>query len=634
MCRCQIPVIEDFGSSVILTSSQAVSTHLALDWIIDLKNSRIVGYVDIACRSQEAGTCNLTLDSRDLETLNIRVRDISRKKTGFQPVGYTITDSGFSVTLGSPVSVDLPEALSAGHEYIVRVSYSTTDRSSALQWLSSEQTNSKKYPFLFSQCQAIHARSMIPCQDLCQVKVTYSARVRCPSQLTVLMSARRQGDSIPCAAPEGIQYPSECDPSAGWSITQYDQPIPIPAYLIAIACGELDSRQIGPRTTVWADSDVVEKAAWEFADTEQMIVEAEKICGPYRFGVYDILVLNRGFPYGGMENVNLTFVTPTLLAGDRSQVAVIAHELAHSWSGNLVTNKTWTDFWINEGLTVFTETKIVQAIFGSEAGAIRLQEGWEHLEQYVKSVGEKHNFTRLCPSMNKGDDPDDSFSVVPYEKGASLFWFLQSLVGKDSFEKFIIEFFNEFACESISSQEFASYTVRMFPQLEGKVNWEILFSEPGMPDYRPPVDRTVIQEALTLADEWIRKGENGPTESPDVVNWPSGKKCIFINSLLGKPESLTGAKIKAIADQYQVLDTNCEVRCAFITLMLKVAPDMNDAKLHAVKLATEQGRMKFTRPMYRELFKVDRDLARETFLKHKKQYHPICEKMVTKDLEL
>ena len=619
----------DFASSVTLGPGDAVSKHLHLEWCIDFVNSMIRGHVDISCESQSAGPCILTLDSRTLSIHGVYVR--TSDPGSFVKSEFSISESPHPVTIGSPVTVKLPDSPKPGHKYIVRVEYSTTIESAALQWLTGHQTNSGKFPFLFSQCQAIHARSMIPCQDLCQVKITYSANIRCPSQLTVLMSALRQGDATPCDAPADIPYPPECDPAAGWSVTRYNQPVPIPAYLIAIACGELSSRQIGPRTTVWGEPDVVDKAAWEFADTEKMIQVAEKLCGPYRFGVYDILVLNRGFPYGGMENVNLTFVTPTLLAGDRSQVAVIAHELAHSWSGNLVTNKTWLDFWINEGLTVFTETKIVDALFGEEASNVRLQEGWDHLLDYVKSMGSDHNFTRLVPNMAKGDDPDDSFSVVPYEKGASLFWYLQSLVGKDVFEPFIRTFFDDFAFKSISSTEFAAYTEEKLPMVKKSVVWNTLFTATGMPEYKPPVNMAFIEDAQNLAHAWLA-GKQDEHISVPVHTWPSGKKCILINTLLGSEKKLSQNQVHAMAKQYKFLDTNCEVRCGFITLMLRSG--LAEGKAEAVKLATEQGRMKFTRPMYKELAKADLELARSVFLKNKKQYHPICAKMVMKDLVL
>ena len=365
MCRNHSDKQFDFASSVELTPNQAISRHLDIDWDIHFGTGVLSGHVDIHCCSQQVGECKLTLDTRDLLIHSIHV-DSNQS-------AYRLLESSNPLTLGSPIEIDLPTAVVAQQTYVVRVSYSTTRSSTALQWLSPEQTTSKRFPFVFSQCQAIHARSLLPCQDLCQVKVTYSASVRYPSNLVALMSALRQG------APVYL--------SSDVSESKFKQDFPIPAYLIAVVCGELESRPIGPRSTVWAEPPVVDKAAWEFEDTERMIQMAEELCGPYQFGIYDLLVLPPSFPYGGMENPCLTFVTPTLIAGDRSQVAVIAHELAHSYSGNLVTNKTWDDFWLNEGLTVFTETKIVESLFGTEAASVRKQEGWDHLKQYVCSIG-------------------------------------------------------------------------------------------------------------------------------------------------------------------------------------------------------------------------------------------------------
>lgn len=617
MCICKT-YHSDFSSSVELTVAQARSTHIDLDLIVDFDRSVLSGHVNITCRASQAGPCNLTLDSRDLEIQGITLVPCSLRDF-VEPLEYSVSESGHSATLGSPIQITLPAAKEAGETYTVRIVYTTTKSGSALQWLTKEQTSSKKYPFMFSQCQAIHARSMLPCQDLCQVKVTYSATVRHPSTVTALMSAERVG------APETAD---------GWTVSKFEQKVAIPAYLIAIVCGELESRRIGPRSCVWAEPSVVDKAAWEFADTEKMIEVAEKLCGPYRFGIYDLLVLPPSFPYGGMENPCLTFCTPTLLAGDRSQTAVIAHELAHSWSGNLVTNKTWTDFWINEGLTVFTESKIVEALFGSEAASVRKQEGWDHLHQYVSEMGETHNFTRLCPRQSKGDDPDDAFSVVPYEKGASLFWHLQSVTGRDRFEKFIVNFFNTFAQETVSSDDLREFCKSELGEAVAAVDWTAWFDDPGMPSYKPPVDMAAIEEAHTVAKHWLSSTFYVPDES--VSGWPSGKKCILINQLLESKTKLTPDKLSLMAASYKFLETNCEVRCAFITLILRSLPEDADltatAKAAAVQLATEQGRMKFTRPMYRELVKVDRPLAKATFAANKSSYHPICSKMVQKDL--
>jgi leukotriene-A4 hydrolase len=603
----------DPASFVALDSKQARSCHIDIHWTIDFAASVLMGHVDIKCRSESEGECELTLDSRNLLINNVQL--VAGNDTS--DVDYKLCESESHPNIGTPIRIRLPASMSVGQEYVVRVEYSTTVDSSALQWLTPEQTTSGIHPFVFSQCQAIHARSLLPCQDVCSVKVTYSATVRYPSSLTALMSAVRVADPLP-------------DPSLpDQHVARFSQKVPIPPYLIAVACGELSSRKVGPRSTVWAEPAVVEKAASEFEDVEALILIAERLCGPYRFGVYDMLVLPPSFPYGGMENPCLTFVTPTLLAGDKSQVAVIAHELAHSWSGNLVTNSTWEHFWLNEGLTVFTETKIVRNFFGTESAELRKQEGWDHLSQYIHEIGLGHNFTRLCPTTTWGEDPDDSFSVVPYEKGAALFWYLESLVGVDNMEKFIVRFFNEFAFGNIDSNGFHEYFCSQFPGHD--IDWVRLFNHPGLPSYRPPVDPQYVEEATAVATAWKNHPERVGDES-ETCDWPSAKKCVFINTLLEDPAGLTPASITSMTTGYKFLTTNCEVRCAFISLMLRVDPTSDLAQAEAVKLATEQGRMKYTRPMYKTLARVNKPLAVETFEAHKKMYHPICAKMIAKDL--
>ena len=617
MCRQQHFHGNDPTSFVNSSPEQAIIKHIAIDWKVDFDLKVVSGHVDLTCESQRMGTCELTLDSREL-----KIDGVYLIVSGIpQPLQFEMPDSQSDLTMGVPVFVRLPPSTKAGESYTVRVCYQTTESGSALQWLSPAQTSSKRYPFMFSQCQAIHARSLLPCQDLCAVKVTYSARVTHPSHLTALMSAVRD-----------THHRSSVLPNE--TVSTFTQSVPIPAYLIAIVCGELEGRPIGPRSTVWAEPAIVDAAACEFVDTERMIQVAESLCGPYRFGVFDLLVLPPSFPYGGMENPCLTFVTPTLLAGDKSQVAVIAHELAHSWSGNLVTNETWEHFWINEGLTVFTETKIVDRLFGPESASIRLQEGWDHLKQYVEQMGSDHDYTRLCPPIKRGQDPDDSFSVVPYEKGASLFWYLQSLVGETEFEAFIIDFFNKFAFSTVSSDKLKIFATEKFPSLQAAVDWTSWFHVPGMPQFKPPVDPTSIKEATDLADCWTsnpgRTVSEGEAEAVSS-GWPSGKKCVFLNTLLESANKLNFSAVKKMTSEYKFLTTNCEVRCAFISLMLR-AGAIDTGSVEAIKLATEQGRMKFTRTMYKELARVDKPLAIETFKKNRSMYHPICCKMIARDL--
>ena len=638
----------DPSSFVSLTAGYAKSSHLDIDWAVDFTNKRLVGHVDVTAIAIAAGKCALVLDCRSLTVFSVSIRkDEGGGWVAVDEIQYG-ADSAHDEVLGRPLVVELPPAPAAGHVYCVRVAYATTPSSSALQWLDKQQTSSGSFPFVFSQCQAIHARSMLPCQDLCQAKVTFTVKVTAPAQLTALASAVRHGDvsitdqSPPplCQEDTTVLLPEWCDQSAGWSVATFSQKVPVPSYLIALVCGELSSKKIGPISTVWAEPAVVERAAWEFAGTQQFIEVAESLCGPYRFGVFDLLVLPASFPYGGMENPCLTFVTPTLLAGDRSQVAVIAHELSHSWSGNLATNTTWEHFWINEGLTVFVENKIIESVFGKEAASIRNEEGWEHLQQDVKRFGPAHTFTCLCPRLTFGQDPDDSFSSVPYEKGASLFWYIHDLIGQKAMEHVLPDFFNTYAFGNVSSNDVRQFFSSRFPSQLGVVAWEAWFSNPGMPLYKLPVDPAAMSDAVELAETWCHPSDGADplvASSAAVAAWPSGKKCMFLHTLMGdssKLSRLTPAKVARMGEAYQFLSTNCEVRCAYITLWLTIAPANEHAKAEAAKLATEQGRMKYTRPMYREMFKADPEMARAVFGANATKYHPICAKMVARDLGL
>ncbi|MEE6519831.1 hypothetical protein FKM82_017582, partial [Ascaphus truei] len=233
---------------------------------------------------------------------------------------------------GTPLEITLPFPLTRGQEIIVGICYETSPKSSALQWLTPEQTAGKKHPYLFSQCQATHCRTIVPCQDAPSVKFTYYCQVSIPKELVALMSAINDGD---------IPDPEDCKRK----IYRFRQNVPIPSYLIALVVGAVEGRKLGPRTVVWTEKELMDASAYEFAETEKMLKHAEDLVGPYVWERYDLLILPPSFPYGGMENPCLTFVTPTVLAGDRSLASVIAHEISHSWTGNLVTNKTWEHFW-------------------------------------------------------------------------------------------------------------------------------------------------------------------------------------------------------------------------------------------------------------------------------------------------
>src|SRR6516162_11324333 len=343
--------------------------HLELD--LDVRFDRKILDGSVTLRFDPTAHDELVLDTRDLEIHSVE-----------NAAGFKLGER--DRILGAPLRI----RLSPGSSW-VRVVYSTSPQASGLQWLEPPQTAGKRHPFLYTQSQAIHARSWIPLQDSPAVRVTFQGRVRTPAGLHAVMAAERAGE-------------------------HFEMNHPVPSYLIALAAGALEFRQLGERCGVLAEPPLVDAAAREFADTEAMIRAVEEMFGPYRWGRYDLLVLPPSFPFGGMENPCLTFATSTILAGDKSLVSLVAHELAHSWSGNLVSNATWSDFWLNEGFTVYFDGRIMERIYGAE----RARE--------MKDLPPREQVLHIDL---KGRNPDDGVTDVPYVKGALFLERLEEIYG-------------------------------------------------------------------------------------------------------------------------------------------------------------------------------------------------------------
>jgi leukotriene-A4 hydrolase len=506
----------------------------------------------------------------------------------------------------------------------VTIVYETTKECSALQWLPPSQTAGKVYPYLFTQCQAIHARSLVPCQDRCGVKMTYRATVTVPDWATCVMSALLQTTTT----------------VGDTKVFTWNQPVPISSYLFAIAVGELAKKDISERCAIWSEPSLVDAAAHEFAETEQFLEIAEDLAGKkYAWGRYDLLCLPPSFPYGGMENPCLTFVTPTLLAGDRSLADVVAHEIAHSWTGNLVTNATWDHFWLNEGWTTWFQRKIMARIkqdpnfldFDAIGGRKSLQDTVDEMEP---------EDTRLV--LDLGDaDPDESYSTIAYEKGFTLLLALERRVGTPKFEAFFQAYIARFASRTLTSEDFKAFFLDHFKgndKIKG-FNWEAWFHQPGMPPEMPELDQTLAQDSHELAELWIsvdRKGVADPS-SNKVASWSSLQITCFLDAL----QSLCGSKalklstLRAMDKHYKFATSrNCEILLRFC--QLAVAAEDSSILPVVVRFITTQGRMKFIRPLYKALFKskMGKALAVSTFLEHKDFYHPIAVKMIASDLRV
>ena len=442
-----------------------------LDLKVDFSTSVITGRAVYHLASAASGP--LDLDTRDLTV--VRAIDSSGGDLKF---GVAAPDP----VLGSRLQIQLP----AGAESF-SLEFTTSPTASALQWLEPAQTAGGKHPYLFSQCQAIHARSVIPCQDSPLARFTFQAKITVPEALTVVMAAA-PGEVAAVAEP-------------GFRTFAFEMPQSIPSYLFAFAVGNLVSRDLGPRSTVYTEPEMLEKSAWEFADVDKMLLSAEDIFGPYLWDRFDFLVMPPSFPYGGMENPRLTFLTPTLLAGDRSLVNVLAHALAHSWTGNLVTNATIDDFWLNEGFTVWAERRILEKSDGLEAKALSAAIGRNGLMAAMTSFGEDSPFTKL-KTDGSGKDPDEFYSLVPYEKGFLLVALMEKTVGREKFDAFVKKYISNFAFTSITTKEFEDFLEAELPGVAEQVKAGQWIHEPGLPDNAPTFTSAPLKELQALGAGW------------------------------------------------------------------------------------------------------------------------------------
>lgn len=585
------------------------------DFTIDFKKQRLTGFVDLQLESiTDKESEEIILDTSFLDITAIEIN-------GTKASDWTVKDR--SEPYGSPLSIKVP-ALAKGQYSYLRIEVSTTAQCTALQWFTPAQTSNKKYPYMFSQCQAIHNRSIFPCQDTPDVKSTYDFRIRSP--LPVVASGLPTGAS---------SFEHGKDGESGTLLYTFRQEIPMPSYLFAIASGDIATASIGPRSLVSTGPEELSDAKWELeADTEKFIEVAEKLIFPYQWTQYNVLVLPPSFPYGGMENPIFTFATPTIISGDRENVDVIAHELSHSWSGNLVSNASWEHFWLNEGWTTYLERRIQAVVHGEPQRDFSAIIGWKALEDSVNNFGDDHEFTKLVIDL-KGKDPDDAFSSIPYEKGFHFLYYLEKLVGKETWDKFIPHYFTTWLKKSLDSYDFKATLLDFFKsdneaskKLES-VDWDMWFYKPGLPP-KPKFDTSMVDKCYDLAKNWESKDF---TPSPtDISGWTANQIVVFLEAVQRFKTPLTATQSQAMGKAYS-LGTSRNVELSFRYFGIGLTAKDETVYQPTAELLGKVGRMKFVRPLYRKLNKVDRKLALETFEKNKDFYHPICRDMVDKDLK-
>jgi len=565
---------------------EAVITHLDLDITVDMAAQRISGTATY--RIQDHGKGRIMFDT---DGLTIEEVTDGRGKA----LNHLIGDSTF---LGRPLEVQIPQGTGT-----IAVRYHTGRGARALQWLAPRQTADKKHPFLFTQGQAILTRSWIPVQDSPGIRFTYAAKVKVPNELMAVMSGTN---------------PQERTADGTYTFVQEQR---IPAYLIALAVGDLAFKPVDDRTGVYAERGVVDKAAWEFADMGRMLEVAEELYGPYRWGRYDLIVLPPSFPFGGMENPCLTFATPTIIAGDRSLTALVAHELAHSWSGNLVTNATWNDFWLNEGFTVYFESRISEAIYGADYAGMLQQLGRQDLLNTLAHIakGPHPEDSELRLSLD-GRDPDEGMTDVAYEKGAAFLRLLEAEVGRPKFDAFIRDYFDRFAFQSMTTDRFLVHLQEQLIEPNGlSINTAEWVDGMGLPANAP----TPVTDRFNKVEREIERWVQGtPAAALATAEWSTFEWMHFLRHL---PGAMTDAQMDELDAAFDLTRSgNAEILAAWFEQCIRHDHDQAYAKLDT--FLNTVGRRKFLVPLYTQMLGSEKGrlMAQTIYASARGNYHPVA----------
>jgi leukotriene-A4 hydrolase len=583
-------------------TAEVVVRALALDLDVDFDQRRLDGTAELSLEWKNPGARQVVLDTRDLEVNSVEVID-----TAGLAHSAEFTLGKRDAILGSALSVKVDTQAP-----VVRIRYRTSPEASGLQWMTPAQTAGKQHPFMFSQSESIHARSWVPLQDTPSVRFTYSAHVRVPKELRALMSA-----------PNDATHALDGD-------FRFTMDKPIPSYLLAIAVGEIAVRPTGARSAVYAEPSVVEAAAKEFADTETMIATTEKLYGPYRWGRYDLLVLPPSFPFGGMENPCMTFATPTVIVGDKSLVSLVAHELAHSWSGNLVTNAAWKHMWLNEGFTTYVENRIVEAVFGKAQADEEFILDADELRGELAETPKPDQ--RLVPDFD-GRDPDDVGSDFAYTKGAWLLRTLEARFGRDVFDAYLRSYFDHFAFQSITTDQMLAYLdenlIRKHPGTMSLAEVNAWIEKPGIPaDAKVPSSPRFEAIAATRT-EWLAGKRSA--EALEGKSWNTQEWMYFLDGL---PKKVSTSKLEQLDAAYHLTGApNAEIARRWY--LAAIRNDYKPARTAMAEYMTRIGRRYLVVPLYEALAKTPegKDFARGVYAKAKAGYHPMTQASIEKALK-
>ncbi|MGJ8558714.1 MAG: M1 family metallopeptidase [Litorimonas sp.] len=572
-----------------------VVKHAALDLDVDFNRKVLDGAVTLRFERIEGDAQTLKLDTKDLLIKNVALDT----DEGWTPADYTLAEA--DPVLGSALSIAIGTDATQ-----VRITYETSPTAEGLQWLTPAQTAGKEKPYLFSQAQAINARTMLPVQDTPAVRLTYEASLRVPDGLLPLMSASQDGQ----------------DAEGNWT---FSMPQPIPSYLIAIAVGDIKFKAINDTIGVYAEDYILDASAEEFAETPMMEAANTALYGPYRWGRYDLIVLPPSFPFGGMENPRLSFMTPTLIAGDKSLTNVVAHELAHSWSGNLVTNASWRDAWLNEGFTSYVENRVMEALYGESRAVMEQALGLEDLKRDIEGA-ERPSLTQL-KFTDDLTHPDEAFSQVTYVKGQFFLNFLEDRFGRAAFDPFLKSYFNAYAFDSITTEDFLGFMdANLRAQNPDAVTdaeiQEWVYGQ-GLPATIRNPQSDAFDKVAAASARWS-SGDMTAAELPTAA-WSTHEWLHFLNGL----PDLSQAQFKVLDDAFNLTGTqNAETAFAWYMQTIKggYAPAM--PALEEFLMAV--GRGKFIYRLYGALKDNGQtEMANRVFANAKAGYHPIAQRRIS-----
>jgi len=570
--------------------NDAAVTHLSWVAKVDFERKIIQATANYKIENRSS-TNEIILDTKNLTILSVSTNDQEQ-------AAYELKEA--DAIMGSALHIPITENTTS-----ISIEYETSEGAAALQFLDPEQTAGKKHPFLFTQSQAILARTWIPIQDSPGIRFTYDAEVSVPKGMLALMSA---------------ENPTEVAESGVYNFKMEQA---VPSYLMALSVGNIEYRSLGSETGVYAEPELIEAAAYEFADMQNMVDTAEALYGPYRWGIYDVIVLPPSFPFGGMENPRLTFATPTIIAGDRSLTALIAHELAHSWSGNLVTNVNWEDIWLNEGFTVYFENRIMEEIFGADFANMLAILAYQDLVNEVKDLSEngRADDTRLKVDL-EGRDPDEGLTAVPYDKGFYLLKLIEQTVGREAWDSFLKNYFNSYAFQVMNTDFFVNYLNKELletnPEWAAAVRLDEWVHQEGIPDNIPVPTSTKFEEVDTQLNAWK---EGTSASDLKTEGWATPQWLYFIRSF---PEQLDQDQMAGLDDAFGFTKSgNREIQAAWFEKSLPNNYAKSDAEAEQFLIVV--GRRKFLVPIYKAILNSEggKERAMEIYEKARPNYHAV-----------